>query len=76
MADKSEHIMTIEKREVKLHPEETIESVLDLCRGCKYVNPTDENERGYNRGIDKCMVAIEDYLETFTCPDADIKNDL
>lgn len=57
--------MRIEKREVEVSKEETIEKVIAYARWCKYRYPQDENERGYNRWIDRVIDTIEDYIETF-----------
>ena len=55
----------ISYREKKLSNQETIEQVIDLMKWEKYHNPRDENERWFNRWIDRAIDAIELYVDTF-----------
>ena len=52
--------MRIEKREVEVSDEETIEKAINYARWEKYVNPRDENERGFNRWIDAAIAIIQE----------------
>lgn len=57
-------IMEIEKREVEISPIETVEKMINYARWCKYREPQDENERGFNRWIDRVIDMFENYIET------------
>jgi hypothetical protein len=58
------HII-LDKWEVEISDQKTIEKVINYAQWCKYRSPQDENERWYNRGIDRVISMIEDYIETF-----------
>lgn len=57
-------IIEIEKREVEISPIETVEKMINYARWCKYCYPQDENERGFNRWIDRVIDMFENYIET------------
>ena len=57
--------MRIEKWEVEVSSQDTIDKVINYAEWCKYVDPQDDNERGFNRGIDRVMHMISNYIETF-----------
>jgi hypothetical protein len=50
----------IDKREVEISNEATIEKAINFARWEKYVNPRDENERGFNRWIDAAIAIIHE----------------
>lgn len=50
-----------ENREKKLNQcSDIIESILNYLHWIQYCHPQDENERWYNRGIDRAIETIED----------------
>lgn len=57
-------IMEIEKREVEISLAETVEKMINYAKGCKYCEPQDENERWFNRWIDRVINMFENYIET------------
>lgn len=56
---------TVEMRTKEISNEETVEKIINYIRWCMYCNPQDENERGYNRWIERAIRMVEDYIETF-----------
>lgn len=52
--------MRIDKREVEISDEETIEKAINYAKWEKYVNPRDENERWFNRWIDAAIAIIKE----------------
>jgi hypothetical protein len=57
--------MRIEKREREISDEETVEKIINYAHWLKYREPQDENERWYNRWIDRVIDTIENYIDTF-----------
>ena len=57
-------IINIEKREVEISPLETVEKMIDYANRCKYCEPQDENERWFNRWIDRVINMFTNYIET------------
>lgn len=56
--------MLIEKREIEISDAKTVEKIINLCQWWKYVEPLDENERWFNRWIDRVVNMIENYITT------------
>lgn len=56
---------TVEMRIKEISKEETVEKIINYIRWCIYCYPQDENERGYNRGIERAIRMIEEWIDTF-----------
>ncbi len=41
-----------------------LEKMIDYANWCKYCDPQDENERGFNRWIDRVINMFTNYIET------------
>ena len=59
------NLMRIQSREKEISNEETVQKIINFAQWCKYREPQDENERGYNRWIDRVIHTIENYIDTF-----------
>lgn len=46
----------------KIKAKEVVENIIDYIKWVKYRYPRDENERWYNRGIDRAIDMIEDHF--------------
>lgn len=54
--------MIIDTREKEISDKDTIDKIINLINGCKYIEPRDDNERGYNRWIDWSILHIRNYI--------------
>lgn len=64
MTKKKNHVR-VDTREKEISPQETVEKMINYAQWCKYREPQDENERWFNRGIERVISLFENYIDTF-----------